>query len=213
MKRPSPFKLLDALSVGGIALFMTIAAVAVTLWGEADNIGEAIALSWTVAGTGWAIYIALIILRWRYISQFDLMIRYGIMVNTAGYHTSELKLDAELDRIVLMYSKYFPNIGELFERSRVWVTFKPGIFENVPGAPARVAGFVPAGGENAFVGYFERVPGATTPDGKPVYVGAPDVAIEKTAFAHELGHVIMGRAWNDWDEERHHAFMREHGLP
>jgi hypothetical protein len=40
----------------------------------------------------------------------------------------------------------------------------------------------------------------------------PTDAFEKTAFEHELGHVIRGFATSNWDQVEHHAFMKQHDL-
>jgi hypothetical protein len=36
--------------------------------------------------------------------------------------------------------------------------------------------------------------------------------IEKTALAHELGHVIHGLATGGWDQAEHHAFTKKNHL-
>jgi hypothetical protein len=40
----------------------------------------------------------------------------------------------------------------------------------------------------------------------------PNQPFERTAFEHELGHVIHGFATGTWDLAEHHDFMKKKGL-
>jgi hypothetical protein len=183
---------------------MTLGALAITLWGETENIGAAIALSWVVAAAAWGIYGFVVYCRWKYIKKFDVELEHGIMVARNGYLVSSLELAAELDRFVGLWEKHM-RVRKRLEEDRIWVVFHPGVIEN-KGKYEKVAGFVTVGGNVAHVAYFKRIK-----DG--VYVKDPGVSIERTAFAHELGHIVMAREWGDWDQERHHAFTKAEGLP
>ena len=193
MKRPSPFQLLDFLTFGVISLIGTALAAYVQ---STPQTFQAYALTWVVAGMFWAIYAILIRLRAKFIAKYPIMLKSGTMVNPGEYKISTESLDNEVDRIVALYFTLVPKAGVLLSDSRVWITFRPGPFDHPQGYSVKVAGFVTAGGEGCEVGYTST-----------------DQPVEQTAFGHELGHIILGRYWNDWDQERHHNYMKEHGLP
>lgn len=183
---------------------MTAGALAITLWGEAENLVSAIALGWVVAALGWAFYGWLVYSRWRYIQQFDVMLSHGIMVARNGYLASSLELEDELARFIGLYAPHVQDVVGALEESRIWVVFHPGSIQNV-GVYEQVAGFVVVGGNVAHVAYFRREDGIVRED--------PAVAVRSTAFAHELGHVVLGRRWGNWDQGEHHDFQRFHKIP
>lgn len=194
MNRPSPFKLLDALTFGLASLLVTGLAVYVQTTPQS---AQAYALTWTVAFCFWFVYAALIYARAKLLARYPLTLTGGILINPEKYHTSTAVLNAEVERITKLYEGAgFPNAASLIAKTNVWLAFRPGPFPHPQIATMKVMGFVTVGGEGGEVGY------------KSV-----DQPIGQTAFGHELGHVILGRAWNDWDEDRHHKFMKEHGLP
>lgn len=204
MRRPSPWQLNDFVSFGGVALVMTVGALVVTLWGETDNIVAAAVLGWTVATVAWGIYGRLVWGRWQHLKQFDLMIDYGIMVARNGYLASSIELKAEVARFVSLYKPHFSDVEKALTHERLWVVFHPGIIENV-GAYEKVAGFVRVRGRVLHVAYFKKLSDKYVPD--------PTRPVERTALAHELGHVVLGYCWNDWSQGRHHTFMKDEGLP
>lgn len=51
-----------------------------------------------------------------------------------------------------------------------------------------------------------RVHGYVTAHGRIAHADSVDVV------GHELGHIILGRYLGNWEEERHHDWMLEHGL-
>jgi hypothetical protein len=85
------------------------------------------------------------------------------------------------------------------------VVFHPGVIEN-KGGYEKVAGFIPVGGRMVHVAYFKKLQNG-------IYVKDPNQPIAHTAFCHELGHIVMAHAWDDLDQERHHAYSASHGLP
>ncbi len=194
MTRPSPFKILDALTFGLLSVAMTGLAIYVQTTPQTT---QAYALTWTVAAAFWAIYVGLIYVRARFIAKFPIMLTGGIMVNPENYLTAAAVLDREVQRTLKLYENVgFSDAINLISKSTTWLTFRPGPFPHPQNYKVKVAGFITAGGEGGQIGYT-----------------SPDQPIEQTAFAHELGHIILGRAWKDWDMARHHAFMKEHGLP
>lgn len=204
MGRPSPWQLNDAYSFGLVALLMTAGALAITLWGEAESLASAIALGWVVAAVGWAFYGWLVYSRWRYIQRFDVALSHGIMVARNGYLASSLELEDELQRFIQLYAPHVRNVVDVLEEKRIWVVFHPGAIRNV-GGYEKVAGFVVVGGNVAHVAYFRRQDGIVQED--------PAAEARRTAFAHELGHIVLGRSWGNWDQGKHHDFQRFHKIP
>jgi hypothetical protein len=76
----------------------------------------------------------------------------------------------------------------------IWVWFKPGTQDLPFNMPGKVAGYDVY--RKMVVGYLAK----STP-------------LERTAFAHELGHVIQGTITGDWNQDTHHARAKKYGLP
>lgn len=191
--RPRAFRFLDLATFGLAALIITVFAIFVQTTKQRM---DAYGLMWATAGCFWAIYGAVVYLRWKFIQSYPIFLTGGILVNPDKYETSDKVLGKEVQRVLALYEPFVPRAAALIADTNVWFTFRPGPFPHPQILNAKVAGFVTVGGESGQIGYT-----------------AVDQPIEKTAFAHELGHVILGRAWDDWDEEKHHAFMKKNGLP
>lgn len=122
---------------------------------------------------------------------------YGFMVNMGEYTPpdglGELKdLVAETAEA---WTKAFDKqeIQEALNRGYIWVWFKQGDLDLPFNLPGKVAGYTIY--RRMVVGY----PTPTTP-------------IRRTAFVHELGHVIQGTVTGDWRQEIHHARSKKLGI-
>ncbi len=197
-KRPSAWNLFDALTFGLLAVLVTGLAAYVQAH---DVVGpvDSKPLTWVVAGAFWVIYGLLLRARYRFIQSYDLVLSTGTMVQTNGYKVPRAAFETELRRVCSLWTPHFTSAQEILERKRVWVRFEPGLLV-VPfskNTPRTFAGLTSMGGESVRV----------------TYRGDPLKPLEQTAFAHELGHVIIGRATNEWDNDAHHKFMSERKLP
>lgn len=187
---------------------MTVMAVIVNTGAEPGTPKQAHVLVWVVAAVAWGIYFAFIIARHSFLSQFTIQTRQGILVSPGGY-TSHIPsnlfstLTGEVDRMIELYKGAGFPAGKLLQPRRtffhddghVFVYFKPGPIE-VSDRTAKVMGFVRAGGNQAVVAYLHS-------DDPP----------DRTALAHELGHIVIGRHTGVWDETIHHSTMKEKHIP
>jgi hypothetical protein len=199
------FRWYDFLTFGVPAVVATGAAVGLLLSSpETDRVGEARVLVCVVATVFWFVYAMLVWSRSRFLARFTIMTKHGIMVECGGYQSTLRGIENEIDRAFAMYEAQGiaaglllgPKSRTITDNGYVWVTFKPGPFHvSIPGK-ATIMGFVRAGGNHAVVAYKH-----------------PDDTPSRTALAHELGHIVLGRHWNDWSEARHHSFQQAHGLP
>lgn len=177
----------------------TGAAIYVQIRGAEDASWGTYTLLWVVAAAFWLIYLRLVWMLHKYIQGYDLVLPNGIMIQTGGYDVTLEDFEKELDRIYLLWTPYFIGAPELLREDRIWVRFEGEIIR-VPFTrrPAlKYAGITVAGGEFVRLTYFND----------------PDLPLRKTAFAHELGHVILGRATKRWNNNEHHKFMKVNLLP
>lgn len=192
-KYPSPWKLFDVLTFGVPSLIVMGLALYVSILGIQGQ-----ALMWVCSLTFWGIYGALVWSRYKFIQRYDMMLSSGIMVQTNGYNASRADFEVELRRVINLWSPHVMDVEDLLRRERIWVTFEPEPLrlEFSKNEPRTFAGLTKIGGELVRVSYFED----------------PDKPLEATAFAHELGHIILGRSTGHWSND-HHEFMALHKLP
>lgn len=196
-KRPTPFTLLPLdLTVAGVAAIMSgLAVYAVASVGVG---GLPVALP---AVVGWALYVWLVKLRRDFIAKYPQMTKHGIMVDVgaATGRWSLQDIEDEIDRSVAMTARALgkseSNMHEVLASKHVWLRFMPGRIQHPQDRKVTVAGFVTYGGQ------FMRVGVETSMD-----------TIDRSALAHEVGHVLLGRHWSDWDQTKHHEFMAKNGL-
>lgn len=194
--RPSPFTLADALSFGGVSALMTALGVYAVA-----SVGTAGLPVFLPALLGWGIYAWLVSLRKKLIDSYPHMTSHGIMVDLGAAKSkwSMSDIEAEVDRAVGMTAdalgKSSGNMRAVLEEKHVWLRIMPGPIQHPQDRKVKVAGFVTQGGQCMRVGIEKSM-----------------TSIDKSALAHEVGHVLLGRCWGDWDQVKHHAFMVEHGL-
>jgi hypothetical protein len=123
---------------------------------------------------------------------------YGFLVNLGDYNPpgglAELK--TLVQDTAKGWEKAFAEqeIHGALTKDYIWVWFKPGDLDRPDHVPGKVAGYDVY--RKMVVGY-----------------KAKDIALEHTAFTHELGHVIQGTVTEDWDMTTHHARSKKLGLP
>lgn len=196
--RPGPWNWKDAFSFGGVSVVATALALYAQVKGV-EGPSSAYTLLWVVAGTFWFIYGVLVWSRWRFINRYDLVLPNGTMVRTNGYKATLVEFERELERISLLWVPFFLTAPELLKMNRIWVSFEPKVLKQPFSreTPKTFAGLTSMGGESVRLTYFEN----------------PNLPLQKTAFAHEMGHIILGRATKKWDNDEHHTYMKEHKLP
>ena len=137
--------------------------------------------------------------RKKYIDSFTWFPTYGFMVDNekGGYLLpAEQEFDLFVSSVVHSWEPFHPA-AELLMKSRVkWLYFRKGMDEKpIRASWGLVEGIVVQGGSVLYVDYDTKLD-----------------PIQKTALAHELGHVIHGLATGSWDVEEHHSFMKKNHL-
>ena len=137
--------------------------------------------------------------RKKWLDTFIWFPKYGFMIDTEneGYLLpAESEFDNFVASVAESWTPFHPTADMLLRRSVKWLHFRKGMDEK-PIKPSwgLVKGITVAGGSSIYVDYNSKLD-----------------PIEKTAFAHELGHVIHGLATNTWDQAEHHAFAKKNHL-
>lgn len=187
---------------GAIPLVSIVATVAVLLSDELTNsAGEVIS---AVAPRLFMVGLSLVFLGmwlgllWRDKRKHDRYTyiegdTFGIMVDPGGYGLDQGRLIGETLDSIVQWSRVFPSskIVKLFDGLILWVVFKkePLLLNRV-----RVAGYsMPKA--KIFVSYKES-----------------SQPLRKTAYQHELGHVIQGNVTGSWNQGEHHQRAKDVGL-
>jgi hypothetical protein len=195
-KKPSWFRPIDFMTmafagivVAGLTIYMLVVGY--------DGPKSAPYLMATVALGFFAVWGRFCQARKQSLDEFTWYPTYGFMVKPEYYLLpSPVAFDALVKAAIDAWSPYFSNAEQIVQSEVLWVWFKKDLNENDKNlAHYKVKGLTI---DNSFM---MEVDYDTSGD---------DLA--KTAFRHELGHVIMGHATGKWDQTVHHAFMREHGL-
>lgn len=195
MKAPSIFKPLDII----FFLPLILACVACTCAVWAADVGlQAQLLMTTVTLLFIGIAIRVLQARRDFIKSYDLALSFNIWVKLNGYSASWTQLAEELHRVIDLYETLYPNVREIFKQSPVWVEFVREPLKTSTGA--RVSGYV--------IGDMVKVSFAVA-GGRGAYTANPNVPVRHTAFAHELAHVVIGRATGQWSNATHHALMEK----
>jgi hypothetical protein len=145
-----------------------------------------------------AIWVRVALLRRAYLDGFRWYPAYGVMAEANGYLLpNDEQMDAAVRADVSRWALYYgTKAADAVASDVVWCFFKKDLSEaDIGRADVRMNGFTIARSHTMYVSY-----------------SAAADALEKTAFAHELGHIIMGFSTGAWDQAVHHAFMQEHGL-
>lgn len=194
MRTPSIFKPFDALSmllpclVGVLATVLTLVYTTST---EAKVLTAVVTLCFI------GISARTLQLRYAFIASYPLHLDCNVYVRLNGYKGTKESLNKEIARLISLYTMHFVNASTLLSQEPVWVEFLPDV---ITLNTRRVAGY--ATGDTVKVSYYRRLEDGTT----TAWAEAP---VERTAFAHELAHVIIGRETGGWDNSTHHALMEK----
>ena len=157
--------------------------------------------SFGFAATTLIIFAILTITKYINLQKFNIALNHGIYVNLNGYHTTPDILNAEVERMLTLYSNAVPHAKLLLEETPVCCTFIPGVFQ---ADGMTVAGLTTS--DTIQVSYYTR-------DANNKCIVDADIGIMNTAFAHELGHIILQRDSPGSGMDEQHTFMRNHNLP
>jgi len=206
-KKPSAFRWDDLLSFGGVTLLSTSVTIFITTMaglGKIEIEGASpwmgVALCWTVALSMAGIYGALVRARAQELKPFIWVAhpagRYAFMIHPGDYDIDLTELHDEVLTTVNGWEALYPEAWQSLRKDVVWVWFKPWPIENLFGRSVKVAGVTVSGTHKMLVGFKEK-----------------NQPLKRTAFAHELGHIIQGFQTGDWRQDVHHARSKELGLP
>lgn len=194
MKKPSWFQPLDLFPLL-LAAFCGIYPFVVGF--EAKYKAQAIALLIIVPSLIWIIWGWMMYLRKRFLDSCVWYPTYRIMLQPENWlPPAEPELDNFIASVIRSWTPFYPAADRILKGRVKWVHMKKGLDEKPINPNWGLAkGLTMAGGSVIYVDYNEKID-----------------AIEKTALAHELGHVIMGLATGVWNQNAHHAFSKKHGL-
>lgn len=195
MKKPSAFKFFDLLTFGIPTACVFALAFHVA---RSDVSTESKALMWACAFSFLSIYALLVFWRYRSLNKFIWYPKHGFMVNVDEWAGDRSGMDLLIERTANSWkeAENYPSL-KIIHKNVIWVHFKPGPITRVRNQIIKpVAGYVIARGFDMVVGYLER-----------------GQSLDRTAFEHELGHLIQGHATDSWDEAEHHARAKRHGIP
>ncbi len=198
MKKPSWFKVLDLVFFCIPIVGLSLATIYAMVTGvEGPHAVQAVALCWVVVAAFLGIYLRLLWMRWTTLKQYRWYPTYGFMLRQDGYQLPEEGiLDGSVWKTIQVWSKHHPNAEQIVKSAVNWVSFHKDLNENDKNrARAKVKGFTVAVSHTMAIDY-----------------DSPDEPLDRTAFEHELGHIIHGFATQNWDMEQHHEFMKKHGL-
>lgn len=198
MKKPSWFRLWDILAFAvPIIGISAVTIYAMILGVEGAHAKQGLVLCWVVVATFIAIWARISWARKKALEEFTWYPTYGFMVHGNGYILPpEGIFDGTVFKTVQLWSKFHPNAEAIVKEEINWVFFHKDLNENDKNpAHMKVNGFTFALSHTMAVDFDN-----------------PIDALEKTAFEHELGHVIHGFATNNWDMAEHHEFMKKNGL-
>lgn len=198
MQKPSWFTLRDLVFFGIPIVGISAVTIYAHIVGvEGEHAGQALALCWVVVAAFIAIYLRLLWIRKETLKQYRWYPTYGFMLRYGEYQLPEEGvLDGSVWKTIQLWSKLHPNAEAIVKSNINWVSFHKHLDENDKNrAHMKVEGYTVAVSHVMAIDY-----------------DTPTDAFEKTAFEHELGHVIAGFATNNWDMVVHHEVMKKNGL-
>jgi len=186
-----------AFALGGIAC---VALLIYGLFGHVEGSAQWPGITAATAAGFLFIYWRVILIRKNDIKDFVLIgtPSYGLMVHFGDFpHNAavEKQMLEAIDQTAEGWAEIFTTseVQAALNRDFIWVWFRPGDIHPPYGPPATLAGYTIA--RKMVVGFH---PGAN---------------LARTAFTHELGHIIQGTITGIWDNDSHHARSKRFGLP
>jgi hypothetical protein len=201
MKKPSWLQPLDLIPL----LIPVIAAAYAFIHGyEAVHHTQAGVMLVAVPVLMWLLWGRVMYYRKKFLDSCTWFPQYKFMVapdpnlptNEQYLLPSEQEFDAAVASTVRDWVPFHPAADRLMKSGVKWLTFRRNLNE-VPLTPkvGLVKGLTTGWGTEIFVDFDSRLE-----------------TLERTAFEHELGHVIHGLATGGWDQEEHHAFAKKNHL-
>lgn len=141
--------------------------------------------------------------RKKLLREFDIVTKYNIRIKSNGYNFDVKKANIELDWMVYRFESYgIKDVqSHLYSYGNIFCEFHPEI-TTVPGTTFKVMGYSYRGSNDIHVSYFNRSLDKTD----------ENLGIERTAFSHELSHLILFKARPELSEEDHHKMISFIGL-
>lgn len=201
-KKPSWLTLLDFLTIAGpgiavfgiLIYFLIHGAVGPKGW---QYLMALVGLSFI------GIWLRIALSRRSYLAEFRWYPSYGIMAHPGdpkvGLYTlpDDDTVNNAVRETVARWALYYgKKAAEAAASDVIWVFFKKDLDENTLNrARAKVNGLTFARSHTMEVDF-----------------DTPSDPLEKTAFEHELGHIIFGFSTDNWDQQAEHDFARGHGI-
>lgn len=204
VKKPSWFNWIDLLTIGGGGVVCVAFVIYGLLTGtEGEHATEGLILSGVVGLVFIGIYMRTAWARWALVRSFKWYPR-GFMVKVVGNDPgaymlpSPSELNEVVDDVMWGWGAHHMSTREILAEGPIWVYFSRSLLDHLPPELRRIYcnGFTVSGTRVMYVEYDSTY--------EP---------LSKTAFAHELGHIIHGNATKQWDQTEHHKFAAERGLP
>lgn len=198
MKKPVWFRLLDLLTIGlgglvslGLLVYALFAGV------QGAHAKEGLCLLAVVGFCFIGIWGKFCYDRKKWLSQFVWFPTYGFMISPSKYKLpGPYEIDRNVRKTIDGWAKYHPNAEAIVKSQVNWVWFDKTLDEQPNELAGRLCNGFAVSNSNAFMVDYDT--------------GAE--ALEVTAFAHELGHIIHGHATGQWNQEEHHQFAASHDL-
>lgn len=198
MKKPSWFRWIDLLTMTPGALMSFGALIYSLIVGVDSPHATQGMIGLAVVGLCFlGIWGRFVWARKQWLDTFVWYPTYGIMLQPENWQVPAASdVDELVRKVIVAWTPYFPNAEQLIKAETNWVWFRKGLDESAMNpAHKKVNGLTIYGSHEIEVDYDQS-----------------NDPIAKTALRHEFGHVIMGNATGQWDNDTHHAFMQEHGL-
>jgi hypothetical protein len=200
MSKPSLFRLKDVLAFMLPALIITILGTYAAITGvevEGTSPIVAIGLIYAVAAVMWVIYGILVFSRWKYYNKIDFVTKHGWFVVTNGCNIKKEDIENEVDETIALWKSKAMWVDEIWDKANReinkdwWLFCEPGKIEHE--RLGSLAGYVT--GDNIVIGFVGVRP------------------IQRTALAHEVGHILHKAYWGLLDNREAHNFITNNDLP
>lgn len=192
MSKTTLIKPLDLVTFGAPALI----ASGLTIYSYTQGVsGEPLALLIAMSVVFVAIYVALVVWRYKFISRISFTTKHGLHIIGNGFPVTKEKIEALTEHTLRSWDGvlYPLTCQDWLKLGGKAINELIVSFEEFPiqhSTMGKLAGF--AVGDNVVVGFKDP--------------------LDSTAFEHELGHYIYKKYTGTFENENCHAFMKENGL-
>lgn len=186
-KKPHWFQTMDFLTFGLFSIIVTVLFLYTLAVATEGPTGWQYGFGATALGF-WVVYIAVLRARKNFLEKFRWLPEWGLMVKKGEYSPKDEEINQAVSDTITAWTPTFPDAKKIVQSDVIWVEFHKDLDETEKNpAKRRVEGFTIAYSYQMFVDYDD--------------VSQPLV---RTAFEHELGHIIQGHATGKWDLDSHH---------